>query len=351
MQLKTFALLGIAAAVGYVWLKGLHLDDIKQIVVNTADQVSSVGFDPVPPPAIQPPGNESIIIGSFNIQTFGNAKESKTHVYNEIAKIVGNFDLLAIQEIRTQDDQFMPRFARRVSELTGRPYHVIVGPRLGNSHVTEQYAYIYNAQKIVANPQYAYTVQDPENLLHREPYVTMFAARGVPDDQRFTFVLMNVHTDPDVAGAEMDVLANAFDVVSRHASQMSPSGEDDIIMLGDFNTDVPSLPSGQFGRQSRSLRPEDLFGLGRVRGIHAVIQNEPTNTRQTKLYDNILFKSHATREFKRGGVYDIGKYHNLRQDQVLEISDHLPVWAEFSAYEYDERRQRNVAGAGAGVTR
>src|SRR5690606_804820 len=193
-----------------------------------------------------------------------NAKESKQHVYNELARIVGRFDLVAIQEIRRQDDQFMPRFARRVSELTGRPFHAIVGPRLGNTISTEQYAYIYDTQKIVANPQYSFTVNDPENLLHREPLVTMFATRGVPEDRRFTFVLMNVHTDPDVAGQEMDVLGQAYQVVSRHASQLLPYGEDDIIMLGDFNTNVPSLPSGQFGRQSRPLTQADLFGLGRV---------------------------------------------------------------------------------------
>jgi hypothetical protein len=32
-------------------------------------------------------------------------------------------------------------------------------------------------------------------------------------------------------------------------------------------------------------------------------------------------------------VYDFQKLHNLTLDQALQVSDHFPIWAEFSAYE------------------
>ena len=70
----------------------------------------------------------------------------------------------------------------------------------------------------------------------------------------------------------------------------------------------------------------------------------------TKQYDNIVFHSQATREFiGRGGVDDFLREHNLSMEEALEVSDHLPVWAEFSVYEGGEPG-RVAAGDGT-VTR
>jgi hypothetical protein len=47
-----------------------------------------------------------------------------------------------------------------------------------------------------------------------------------------------------------------------------------------------------------------------------------------------LFTLPATQEFTgRGGVFDLIREYNLTVDEALEVSDHLPVWAEFSIYE------------------
>jgi deoxyribonuclease-1-like protein len=346
VQLKSLALIGLAAAIGWIWLKGLHLDDIQQILVKTSDVVSTapqVGLPGAPAPAPLPswtPGNgDTIKIASFNIEIFGDAKAQKPYVIDELAKIVSRFDVVAIQEIRTQDNLFMQKFCQRIYQLTQRTYDYRVSDRLGNTRQTEQYAYLFDTSRVQVHPTYVYTLRDPDNLLHREPYVAMFAVRGVDPNHRFTFVLMNVHTDPDVAGDEMNVLAQAYDTVRRNAM-----GEDDIIMLGDFNTNVPSAGPSALGRESRPLTARDLFGLGMIEGIYPVVQNEPTNTLRTRLHDNILFDGRRTAEFRRGGVYDIAALHGLRQDQVAEISDHLPVWAEFTVTEAD--LPGRVAGGG-----
>jgi hypothetical protein len=52
------------------------------------------------------------------------------------------------------------------------------------------------------------------------------------------------------------------------------------------------------------------------------------------MYDNMLFLEHATSEFTgRGGVFDFMREYNLSQKQAEDVSDHLPLWAEFSVYE------------------
>jgi len=43
------------------------------------------------------------------------------------------------------------------------------------------------------NRRSIYTVNDPDDLLHREPLVAMFRVRGPPPQEAFTFVLIDVH--------------------------------------------------------------------------------------------------------------------------------------------------------------
>jgi hypothetical protein len=52
------------------------------------------------------------------------------------------------------------------------------------------------------------------------------------------------------------------------------------------------------------------------------------------MYDNIVFDRKATPEFTgRWGVVDLQKEFGLSEKAALEVSDHCPVWAEFSSYE------------------
>jgi deoxyribonuclease-1-like protein len=267
---------------------------------------------PAPPPPAPMFGGPAIRIASFNIQVFGDKKASQPHIMWTLAATIQNFHVVAIQEIRTQDDYFLDNFLRNYVNQNGRVYDKIVGPRLGRSSSTEQYAFLYDTSAIEANPRMAYTLNDPDDLLHREPLVAMFRVRGPPPQQAFTFVLVNIHTDPDETDTELDALAQVYQVVRRTAG-----GEDDIILLGDLNVDDQHL--GQ---------------LGRLEGVRPIVRGVYTNTRQSSLYDNIVVHQPSTAEFSgRWGVYNVEQVHKLTRDQALQVSDHLPVWAEFSAYE------------------
>lgn len=271
------------------------------------------------PPAGPPPpspmfGGPAIRIASFNIQVFGDAKAEKKYVMATLGMIIRNFDVVAIQEIRTQDEYFIDNFLRTYVNLEGKTYDRVVGPRLGSTVSKEQYAFIYNTATIEVNPRSIYTVNDPDRLLERDPLVAMFRVRGPPPDQAFTFVLVDVHTrpQPDKAKEECNTLAQVYQVVRRAAG-----GEDDIIMLGDFNVD-----------------DKHLGELTQLDGVRPIVRNAFTNTKQNNQEDNIVIHAPSTAEFSgRWGVFDVQRIYNLRPEQALEVSDHYPVWAEFSAYE------------------
>ncbi len=298
----------LLAAGGFVYLvasnwRGLGLDQIK---VPGLAQTTSSDQDPLP-------GGATIRIASFNIQAFGQSKLQKQHVMEKLADVARRFDVLAIQEVRSKQEDVLPRFVELINGPDGRhQYDFAISPRLGRTNSQEQYAFVFDTRRIEIDRGYAYTVGDPGDRLHREPFVAWFRVRGPPPSEAFTFTLINIHTDPD----EVDQELGALDDVYR-AVQQDGSGEDDVILLGDLNTHA-----GRLGE------------LGRIPHLACAIVELKTNTRQDKQYDNILFHREATREFTgRCGVVDLQREFGLTLPQALEISDHLPVWAEFSVHE------------------
>lgn len=255
--------------------------------------------------------SDSIKIASFNIQVFGTSKLKKSKVMDVLAKVVRRFDVVAIQEIRSTDDSVMPKFVQLIN-AEGAHYDFIIGPRLGRTNSKEQYAFAFNTAHIEADRGSVYTVPDPRDKLHREPLVARFRVRGQPSTPAFSFNLVNIHTDPDETTTELNALGEVFTSVQNNGS-----GEDDVILLGDLNVD-----------------DRHLGNLGRLPGITAALSGVTSNTRKTKLYDNIVFDRRATAEYTgRWGVLDLMTEFGLTQAQALEVSDHMPVWAEFRAQE------------------
>ncbi len=291
--------------------------DLSQLPTSPLGATPPTSFGPteaeVPavPAAFAPAPSGAIRIASFNIQVFGTSKIGKPEVMRVLTDVVRRFDVVAIQEVRSVDDSILPTFVSMIN-ADGARYDVVIGPRLGRTNSKEQYAILFNTARIEVDWRSIYTAPDPQDLLHREPLVARFRARGVPPDQAFTFTLVDIHTDPDETDLELDALADVFVGVQRNGS-----GEDDVILLGDLNVDEYHL-----GR------------LGQLPNISYAVSGVMTNTRQNRMYDNIVFNRAATTEYTgRWGVLNLMSEYRLSEEQALEVSDHLPVWAEFNVYE------------------
>jgi len=292
-------------------LVGCSAEDLANFRANVGTK-NTEQAQAVPVTPVSSPQGDSIKIASFNIQVFGTSKLQKTKVMETLASIVRRFDVVAIQEIRSTDDRIMPTFVGMIN-ADGSRYDCVVGPRLGRTNSKEQYAFVFNTARIAVDRSSIYTVPDPQDRLHREPLVTRFRVLGPPSTEAFTFSLVNIHTDPDETKTELDALADVFVTVQNNGS-----GEDDIIVLGDLNVDHKRL-----GR------------LGQLPAITPAITTKMTNTRKNKQYDNIVFDRRATMEYLgRADVVDLMSEYGLTTEQALEISDHMPIWAEFSAREF-----------------
>jgi endonuclease/exonuclease/phosphatase family metal-dependent hydrolase len=307
-KFKAMLMAAAAVAVAYGLLQ--NADGLKQMLKLGAPTREVANRELLTAPPVQRSG-ETIRIASFNIQVFGESKVQDAPVMDVLARIARNFDVIAVQEIRARGQDVVPMFVDKINSA-GRRYDYVIGERLGRSSSKEQYAFIFDTQSLEVDRQQLYTVADPDDLLHREPLVALFRVRGPAPQNAFTFTLVNIHTDPDEVERELSVLDDVFMAVRNDGRN-----EDDIILVGDFNAD-----------------DRHLGELGHISGLVPVIAGLPTNTKGTHQYDNILFVEQATREFTgRGGVFDFMREYNLTMEQALKVSDHLPVWAEFSIYE------------------
>jgi deoxyribonuclease-1-like protein len=273
---------------------------------------SQAGYNRRVTPSGSSSAPQTIRIATFNIQVFGEKKLEDRRVVSILAEIVKNFDIVAIQEVRSQNQDVIPRFLDFVN-ASGRRYRDVLGPREGRTSSKEQYAFIYDSDTILCDHSSVYVIDDPDDMLHRPPLVAPFACRNAPREQAFTFTLINAHTDPDMAKEECDVMDDVIRAVRNDGR-----GEDDIILLGDFNAG-----------------PKQMRHLSMMPQVGFVVTTQTTNVRERKTYDNIIFNRAATTEYiGKGGVFDFRRYYNLRsEEEALTVSDHYPVWAEYSIYE------------------
>ena len=252
-----------------------------------------------------------LLIASFNIQVLGQSKMSKPNVVGILAETIRRFDLVAIQEVRSKEENVLPRLIQAINS-DGDNYSFLIGPRLGRTVSKEQYAFVFDTDRVEYDPGSIGTISDPDDLLHREPFVTRFRAKTADADRAFTFWLVNAHIDPDEVPQELDALADVFRVM-----QQNQLDEDDVILLGDLNA-----------------APSKFGPLRTIPGIQWVVEGTPTNTRRTKTYDNLLFTGSTTREYTgRWGVFDIEREFGISMQESLQVSDHMPVWSEFSQWE------------------
>lgn len=268
--------------------------------------------------------NERVRIATFNIQRFGEKKSGDAEVMSQLAMIIANFDLVAIQEVQSPQAMPVARLVDLINRSGGR-YEATVSEPIGHTTYREQYAFVWDASRIRLIPESAYVVRDnppPNNRMHRPPMVASFETRiaALAGRQPFRFTIINAHTDPGEVSAkgdsnEMNVLDDVFLRVREYEYQARQMMN--VLLVGDLNVSTANLGE-----------------LGQIPGIISVVGTTPTNTMGTKTYDHILFDRTITTEYTGiFGVVDYQSDYGLSAEQAKRISDHRPVWAEFSAYQ------------------
>jgi endonuclease/exonuclease/phosphatase family metal-dependent hydrolase len=255
-----------------------------------------------------------------------------------IAQIVSHFDLVAIQEVHS-DGLPVQRLVSLINASGGQYLATVSEPIRGaGSNHGESYAFVWDDSRIKLVQNSAYLVRDHQKRMNREPMVASFEVRAppLPGQRPFRFTIINAHTDPNRVSTqtpdnEINVLDDVFVRVRQY--EYETAGEEDCILLGDLN-----------------VSSDGLRELAQIPNVVSIAADLPTNTSRTATLDHILIDRQMTREYSgRFGVIDFQRDLGLSERQALLISDRLPLWAEFSAYEVPQVEP--VAAAGTRLIR
>ncbi|NJD78253.1 MAG: hypothetical protein FIB08_14370 [Candidatus Methanoperedens sp.] len=66
--------------------------------------------------------NGTIKLGGFNLQVFGTAKADKPEVMEVLSKIIRNYDIIALEEIRDSTQTALPRLLDAINSVGGPRY-------------------------------------------------------------------------------------------------------------------------------------------------------------------------------------------------------------------------------------
>ncbi|MCB1318992.1 MAG: endonuclease/exonuclease/phosphatase family protein, partial [Leptospiraceae bacterium] len=249
---------------------------------------------------------------SFNIRVFSN-KSRDDNELNYITKLLEPCDITAIQELRDET------VLRRTVDLLGRsgyPAAYDISESVGRG-VKERYAFLYRTDRVrQTSPGKLYPEQHDEFI--REPYFASFTAG------QFDFTLLTIHVlygkNKNERRPELEALAKVYEY-----AQNADPGEQDIILLGDFN----------FSPDDRGWN-----ALTRLPTMTPLITApQKTTITDTSLYDNFWFETRYVREYTGiSGIWNFDEtmFGNDDTRAKLAVSDHRPIWALFNTLEDDD---------------
>lgn len=272
--------------------------------------------------------DENVVIASWNIAQFSNRKKVRALQY--IADICERFDIIAIQEVKTNLQGLS-----KLQDLLPGNYQILVSDPTGNF---ERLAFLYDKRTVISTGlvcEIAFngTISSPEVFqFQRTPYCASFRAG------RFDFTMVSVHIAEGSHLQEVGLAVRKREIeelvsfIKREASRPQGSVFDpDFFLVGDFNIQS----DGDLFFQALTGGPEPRFQM--PPGMNTL----GTNFDQTKTFDKIAWI--PSQEFKfsgKFGVIPFGKVLYKEPGQPpnaarMEVSDHLPLWAEFRVTELE----------------
>ncbi|QXP71258.1 endonuclease/exonuclease/phosphatase family protein [Polaribacter sp. R2A056_3_33] len=249
----------------------------------------------------------SLRIVTWNIRDLGRTKNAEEII--EIAKILRNFDLVAIQEVAAKDPAGAQAVAKIVDELNRMgskwDYQISNPTKSPSVYMSERYAILWKTSK-VSILEKAYLDKDLEDKCFREPFIGKFKLKKGK---------------------------TPFYVVNFHSRKHNDHPEEEIKFLKDYpkrlNTNNIFIV-GDFNLNERHKVWDDLYGLG----FKSAVKNKKTTLKMAckkDVYlnhsiDNIYYNSSEVQIINSNHLDFVKTCDNLKTARML--SDHLPVFLE-----------------------
>ena len=278
--------------------------------------------------------DRNVLVGTWNIRAFGpvhpkwdeNPASPKRNLraMAYIVEIIRRFDVVAIQEVKEDLSGLL-----LLMEWLGPDWGFLVTDKTaGSAGNTERLACVFDRRRVRPSGLAGEIVLppidkgNPAQQFARTPYIVGFQAGAEQ------FVLLTAHIMygkvPADRVVELSALSQYIATELRSRSKSSAGKVNNLIVLGDFNIDQ---------------RGDDpLFKAFIAGGLTVPKQLENLRTafvgKQPKFYDQIAwFMGDFNLELNSAGVLDFANviYPEVSlTDLSFRLSDHLPLWAEFT---------------------
>jgi endonuclease/exonuclease/phosphatase family metal-dependent hydrolase len=277
--------------------------------------------------------DQNILIATWNIRAFGDIYTSweenpgspkrNYHGLAIIAEILRRFDIVAIQEVKRDLSGLLA-----LLDWLGKDWGVIfTDVTVGDAGNSERLAFVFDRRRVVPTGLAGEIVLppgpagDPAMQFARTPYLVSFKSEAE------NFVLLTAHIKygkvPEDRIPEIRSLADYIAVEILNRAKTASPEETNLIVLGDFNIDKRGdNPLFQ------AFRSTGLYVPGQLENVPSALGSEP------KYYDQIAWlMDELHMNFTTAGAIDFSGavFQEIsRTSMTYRVSDHLPLWAEFS---------------------
>lgn len=242
---------------------------------------------------------------SWNIENFGKSKTEQEIDF--IANTIKNHDIIAIQEVVAGygGSQAVARLVDQLNRNGNKWDYSISNPTSSSAYKKERYAFIWktNKVKLIGKP---WLEKKYEKQIDREPYYATFEKNG----KKFTIVSFHAITKSKQPETEIKYF--------KFLPQQYPNLN--LIFVGDFNCP-----------QSHTV-----FNPLKKMGYLPTFENQKTSLKQKCInnqclaseFDNIFYHSSRIKIINKGIIHFYETFNSLKE--ARKVSDHIPIWVEFS---------------------
>lgn len=254
---------------------------------------------------------QTLKIASWNIRDLGRTKDADE--ITEIAKIIRDYDMVAIQEVVAKDPagaQAVAKIADALNRMGSKwDYRISMPTQSPSVYISERYAFLWKTSKVALKSR-AYLDDTLAEVIYREPFIAEFVLKNDPTP----FYVVNFHSRKFNDRPEVEII-----YLKTYAQKFNSNR---VFVLGDFNLKMPHPVW------------DELYNVGFQPALTAVKTTLKTTCKSGNYLnyaiDNVLYLS-TNIKLINAGVNDF--VTNCEQlEHARQLSDHLPVFIECAFY-------------------
>lgn len=242
---------------------------------------------------------------SWNLENLGKSKSDQEIRF--MANTVNSYDIIAIQEVVAGlgGAQAVAKLAEELNRKGAKWDYVISDPTSSSAYKTERYAYIWKTKHIKKIGR-AWLEKKYHLEIDREPFFCTF------EYQKKQFTVVNFHAITKKMQPETEI--KYFKLLPDEYPDLN------LIFAGDFNCP-----------QSHTV----FIPLKKM-GYKSILVNQKTSLKKTvkngkylaSEFDNMFYNAAKIKSIDKGFIPFYTFFKSFEEARM--ISDHLPIWFEFS---------------------